>query len=143
MKKQFVLAFAAAALLGAPSLVHAQTAPYAQPTVLTKEQAQAQAKTQMASAQLQYIGILERGFDQLSNIVTANPYHLTQAEVVTGFGDAFNAQVQQEGALMLSTIIKANKVLGRTDRWLAQEWVQSWIAAYRLDPATGEPLPAP
>ena len=128
----------------APSL-RAQSAPtasYGQPTVLTKQQAQAQTKTQMANAQVQYIGSLEKGFDQLSNIVTANPYHLSQTEVMGGFGDAFNAQVFQQGALMLSTIIKANKILGRTDRWLAQEWVQARIATYRLDPATGDSLPA-
>ena len=137
---------AASALLLATHDAPAQTSPAApdgQPVVLTKEQAQAQSKNQMASAQIQYIGILERGFDQLSNIVTANPYHLNQADVAAGFGDAFNAQAQQEGALMLSTIIKANKILGRTDKWLAQDWVVAWIAAYKLDPATGEPLPAP
>ena len=143
MKKSLLLA--AAVLLAAAPGVHAQTSPlplYGQPTILTKEQAQAQSKTQMASAQLQYIGILERGFDQLSNIVTANPYHLAQADVVAGFGDAFNAQATQEGSLMLSTIIKANKILGRTDKWLAQDWVAAWIAVYKLDPSTGDPLPA-
>ena len=136
---------AAAVALCAAGPLHAQTAPvtsYGQPTVLTKAQAQAQSKAQMAAAQIQYIGLLERGFDQLSNLVTANAYHLSQADVTAGFGDAFNAQVQQEGALMLSTIIKANKILGRTDRWLAQDWVVAWIAAYGLDPATGNPLPA-
>ena len=116
--------------------------PYGQPSVFTKEQAQAQSKTQMAAAQIQYINVLERGFDQLSNIVAANPYHLTREEVVAGFGDAFNAQTQQAGALMLSTIIKANRILNRTDRWLGQDWVQAWIVAYRLDPATGDALPA-
>ncbi len=139
------LAFAAM-LTAAGTSLHAQNAPlspYGQPTVLTHEQAQAQSKTQMTQAQVQYIGILERGFDQLSNIVTANPYHLSQADVVAGFGDAFNAQVQQEGALMLATIIKANKIIGRTDKWLAQDWVMAWIAAYKLDPATGNPLPTP
>ena len=127
-----------------PLSARAQTAtppPYGQPTVFTKEQAQAQSKTQMAQAQFQYISLLERGFDQLSNIVTANSYHLTKDEVVAGFGDAFNAQTQQEGALMLSTIIKANHILGRNDRWLTQDWVQAWVAAYRIDPATGDPLP--
>ena len=127
-----------------PSSAPAQTAtppPYGQPTVFTKEQAQTQSKTQMAQAQLQYVSLLERGFDQLSNIVTANAYHLTKEEVVAGFGDAFNAQTQQEGALMLSTIIKANRILGRNDRWLTQDWVQAWVAVYRLDPATGETLP--
>ena len=146
MKTTLRFLTAASALLLATHDASAQTspaAPYGQPVVLTKEQAQAQSKNQMASAQIQYIGILERGFDQLSNIVTANPYHLNQADVVAGFGDAFNAQVQQEGALMLSTIIKANKILGRTDKWLAQDWVVAWITAYKLDPATGEPLPAP
>ena len=144
MKKPFILA-AAALLVAAPAVLQAQVpmSPYGQPTVLTKEQAQAQTKTQMTNAQVQCIGILERGFDQLSNIVTANPYHLSQAEVVTGFGDAFNTQVSREGALMLSTIIKSNKILGRTDKWLTQEWVLSWIAVYKLDPATGDPLPAP
>ena len=143
MKKHLLAA--ASTLFIASSAAHAQTSPvvpYGQPVVLTREQAQAQTKTQMVNAQVQYIGILERGFDQLSNIVTANPYHLAQADVVAGFGDPFNAQVTQEGALMLSTIIKANKILGRTDRWLAQDWVAAWIAAYKLDPATGEPLAA-
>lgn len=135
---------AAACCLPSPR-AQAQTvplSPYAPPSVFTKEQAQAQSKSQMAQAQLQYISLLERGFDQLSNIVTANSYHLTRDEVIAGFGEAFHAQTQQEGALMLSTIIKANRILGRTDRWLTQDWVQAWIAAYRLDPATGEPLPA-
>ena len=146
MKTRFgTLAFAAMLTATGTSL-RAQAAPlspYGQPTVLTREQAQAQSKTQMAQAQVQYIGILERGFDQLSNIVTANPYHLNQADVVAGFGDAFNTQVQQEGALMLATIIKANKIIGRADKWLTQDWVIAWIAAYKLDPTTGEPLPAP
>ena len=135
-----------AALMAGGTSLHAQTAPltpYGQPTVLTHEQAQAQSKTQMTQAQIQYIGILERGFDQLSNIVTANPYHLSQTDVVAGFGDAFNTQVQQEGALLLATVIKANKIIGRTDKWLAQDWVVAWIAAYKLDPTTGEPLPTP
>ncbi len=136
---------AAALCLAAPAAVRAQTspvAPYGQPIVLTKDQAQAQTKTQMANAQVQYIGILERGFDQLSSIVTANPYHLSQADVIAGFGDAFNAQVLANGQLLLSTIIKANKILGRTDKWLAQDWVVAWLAVYKLDPATGEPLAA-
>ena len=136
--------FAASCGLLLPSSAPAQTTtppPYGQPNVFTKEQAQAQSKTQMAQAQLQYINLLERGFDQLSNIVTANSYHLTKDEVVAGFGDAFNAQTQQEGALMLATIIKANRILGRNDRWLTQDWVQAWIAVYRLDPTTGEALP--
>ncbi len=141
-----LFALSAGCCLPLPS-ARAQTAPplspYGQPSVFTKEQAQAQSKTQMTQAQVQYINLLERGFDQLSNIVTANVYHLTKDEVVAGFGDAFNAQTQQEGALMLSTIIKANRILDRTDRWLTQDWVQAWIAAYRIDPATGEPLPAP
>ena len=128
-----------AALMAGGTSLHAQTAPltpYGQPTVLTHEQAQAQSKTQMTQAQIQYIGILERGFDQLSNIVTANPYHLSQTDVVAGFGDAFNTQVQQEGALLLATVIKANKIIGRTDKWLAQDWVVAWLAAYKLDPTT-------
>ena len=128
----------------APSSARAQTAPpapFGQPSVFTKEQAQAQSKTQMAQAQVQYINLLERGFDQLSNIVTANAYHLTKDEVVAGFGETFHAQTQQAGALMLSTIIKANRILNRADKWLTQDWVQAWIAAYRIDPATGEPLP--
>ena len=146
MKTTVRLLTAASALLLTTHRAPAQTSPavpYGQPVVLTREQAQAQSKNQMASAQIQYIGVLERGFAQLSNIVTANPNHLSQADVVAGFGDAFNVQVQQDGTLMLSTIIKANKILGRADKWLAQEWVVAWIAAYKLDPATGEPLPAP
>ena len=141
MKKTLASILTAAVV---PVAAHAQVplSPYGQPTVLTKEQAQTQTKTQMANAQVQYIGILERGFDQLSNIVTANAYHLTQADVTAGFGDAFNEQVFREGTLMLSTIIKANKILGRTDRWLTQDWVVAWIAVYKLDPATGDPLPA-
>lgn len=138
-----LLIAAATPPLRAQQTLPAPLTPYAPPSVLTREQAQAQSKAQMAASQVQYISILERGFDQLSNLVTANPYHLTKDEVVAGFGDTFNAQVQQEGALMLATIIKANRILGRTDRWLAQDWVQAWVAAYRLDPATGEPLPAP
>ena len=125
--------------------LQAQTAPlspYGQPNVFTKEQAQAQSKAQMTQAQVQYISLLERGFDQLSNIVTANAYHLTKDEVVGGFGDAFNVQTQREGALMLSTIIKANLILNRSDKWLTQDWVQAWVALYRIDPATGEMLPA-
>ena len=142
MKKYLILA---GTLLLAAAPLHAQTspvAPYGQPTVMTKDQAQAQSKTVMTNAQVQYIGILERGFDQLSSIVTANPYHLAQADVVAGFGDTFSAQVSQEGALMLSTIIKANKILGRTDKWLAQDWVVAWITTYKLDPTTGDPLPS-
>lgn len=146
MKKTLAFLLTAAFTLAIlPLAASAQTSPvqpFGQPTVLTKEQAQAQTKTQMANAQVQYIGILERGFDQISNFVTANSYHLTQADVTAGFGEAFSAQVFQEGTLMLSTIIKANKILGRTDRWLAQDWVVAWIAAYKLDPATGDPLPA-
>lgn len=145
MKKYLILVTATAALILAPLLAPAQTAPiapYGQPNVLTKEQAQAQTKTQMANAQVQYICVLERGYDQLSSIVTANPYYLSQADVVAGFGDAFNAQVLANGKLTLATIIKANKILDRTDRWLAQDWVVAWITAYRLDPATGDPLPA-
>ncbi len=146
MKKIRLLTLLACGLLpiAAPT-VHAQTSPvvpYGQPVVLTKDQAQTQTKTQMANAQVQYIGILERGFDQLSNIVTANPYHLSQTDVVAGFGDAFNTQITQEGVLMLSTIIKANKIIGRTDKWLTQDWVVAWITIYKLDPTTGDPLPA-
>ncbi len=140
-----LIAIAAALCLAAPASGRAQTSPvvpYGQPVVLTKDQAQAQTKTQMANAQVQYIGILERGFDQLSSIVTANPYHLSQADVVAGFGEPFNTQVLANGKLLLSTIIKANQTLGRTDKWLAQDWVATWITTYKLDPATGEPLPA-
>ena len=115
----------------------------AQPVVLTTAQAQAQTTAAMQRAITQNIGIMENSFNNLSNVVTANALHLTEAQVIAGFGTTFNTQVLAEGQLLLSTIIKSNLILGRSDAWLTQPWVQVWITTYNIDPGTGNVLATP
>ena len=146
MKKYLTIALLAVAALAAPTLSHAQSG-YASPMqfrVLTKEQKQTSTKNEINADILQTIATLEQRFDTASSRVSNNAYHLTGDEVLAGLGDADAAKAAQAGALLLSTIIKANAIGGNdvTKAWLAQDWVQAWIAKYKLDPATGDPLPA-
>ena len=144
MKKHLILAVLAIAALAAPAPARAQSSftPPGQFRVLTKDQKQAATKSEINADILQTIATLEQRFDTASSRVSNNAYHLTGDEVLAGLGDADAAKAAQAGALLLSTIIKANAIGGNdvTKAWIAQDWVQAWLTKYKLDPVSGNAL---